>query len=96
VYNLLTRDVEYELLPCCAAEGVGVTVFKPAGRRVPHRQIRPQSAPAGDNRFGRERTGKGTGTILVAGNFKAVAELKKNRGRPRPQPGTILPGLDYQ
>jgi len=28
-YNLLTRDIEYELLPLCASEGVGVTVYNP-------------------------------------------------------------------
>ncbi len=28
-YNLLARDVEYELLPLCAEEGVGVCVFSP-------------------------------------------------------------------
>jgi aryl-alcohol dehydrogenase-like predicted oxidoreductase len=28
-YNLLARDIEYELLPLCRAEGVGVCVFNP-------------------------------------------------------------------
>jgi 1-deoxyxylulose-5-phosphate synthase len=28
-YNLLTRDIEYELLPLCQSEGVGVCVFNP-------------------------------------------------------------------
>jgi len=28
-YNLLTRDIEYELLPLCASEGVGVCVYNP-------------------------------------------------------------------
>ena len=28
-YNLITRDIEYELLPCCDSEGVGVTVYNP-------------------------------------------------------------------
>jgi len=28
-YNMLTRDIEYELLPLCASEGVGVCVFNP-------------------------------------------------------------------
>ena len=30
-YNLLTRDVEVELLPLCASEGVGVCVYNPLG-----------------------------------------------------------------
>jgi 1-deoxyxylulose-5-phosphate synthase len=28
-YNLLTRDIEYELLPFCASENLGVTVYNP-------------------------------------------------------------------
>ena len=28
-YNLLTRDMEYELLPLCASEGIGVCVYNP-------------------------------------------------------------------
>jgi len=28
-YNLITRDIEYELLPLCASERVGVCVFNP-------------------------------------------------------------------
>ena len=29
VYNLITRDIETELLPTCADEGVGVVVYNP-------------------------------------------------------------------
>ena len=28
-YNLITRDIEYELLPLCVGEGVGVCVYSP-------------------------------------------------------------------
>ena len=78
VYNLLTRDVEYELLPCCAAEGVGVTVFNPLAAGFLTGKYDPSQPPPTDNRFGRERTGKREQELYWSpANFKAVAELKK-------------------
>ena len=78
VYNLLTRDVEYELLPCCAAEGVGVTVFNPLAAGLLTGKYDPNQPPPADNRFGRERTGKREQELYWSpANFKAVAELKK-------------------
>ena len=78
VYNLLTRDVEYELLPCCAAEGVGVTVFNPLAAGFLTGKYDPNQPPPADNRFGRERTGKREQELYWSpANFKAVAELKK-------------------
>jgi 1-deoxyxylulose-5-phosphate synthase len=78
VYNLLTRDVEYELLPCCAAEGVGVTVFNPLAAGFLTGKYDPNQPPLADNRFGRERTGKREQELYWSpANFKAVAELKK-------------------
>ena len=78
VYNLLTRDVEYELLPCCAAEGVGVTVFHPLAAGFLTGKYDPNQPPPADNRFGRERTGKREQELYWSpANFKAVAELKK-------------------
>jgi aryl-alcohol dehydrogenase-like predicted oxidoreductase len=78
VYNQLTRDVEYELLPCCAAEGVGVTVFNPLAAGFLTGKYDPNQPPPADNRFGRERTGKREQELYWSpANFKAVAELKK-------------------
>ena len=78
VYNLLTRDIEYELLPCCAAEGVGVTVFNPLAAGFLTGKYDPNQPPPADNRFGRERTGKREQELYWSpANFKAVAELKK-------------------
>ena len=78
VYNLLTRDVEYELLPCCAAEGVGVTVFNPLSAGFLTGKYDPNQPPPADNRFGRERTGKREQELYWSpANFRAVAELKK-------------------
>ena len=78
VYNLLTRDVEYELLPCCAAEGVGVTVFNPLAAGFLTGKYDPNQPPPADNRFGRERTGKREQELYWSpANFRAVAALKK-------------------
>jgi 1-deoxyxylulose-5-phosphate synthase len=85
VYNLLTRDIEYELLPCCAAEGVGVTVFNPLAAGFLTGKYDPNQPPPADNRFGRERTGKREQELYWSpANFQAVAKLKKvaeDRGR---------------
>ena len=78
VYNLLTRDVEYELLPCCAADGVGVTVFNPLAAGFLTGKYDPNQPPPADNRFGRERTGKREQELYWSpANFQAVAKLKK-------------------
>jgi aryl-alcohol dehydrogenase-like predicted oxidoreductase len=78
VYNLLTRDVEYELLPCCAAEGVGVTVFNPLAAGFLTGKYDLNQPPPADNRFGRERTGKREQELYWSpANFQAVAKLKK-------------------
>jgi len=78
VYNLLTRDIEYELLPCCAAEGVGVTVFNPLAAGFLTGKYDPNQPPPADNRFGRERTGKREQELYWSpANFQAVTKLKK-------------------
>lgn len=78
VYNLLTRDVEYELLPCCAAEGVGVTVFNPLAAGFLTGKYDRNKQPSPDNRFGRERTGPREQELYWSpANFQAVEHLKK-------------------
>jgi aryl-alcohol dehydrogenase-like predicted oxidoreductase len=78
VYNLLTRDIEYELLPCCAGEGVGVTVFNPLAAGLLTGKYDLNQPPAPDNRFGRERTGpRERDMYWLLANFQAVAHLKK-------------------
>ena len=78
VYNLLTRDIEYELLPCCAGEGIGVTVFNPLAAGFLTGKYDPNQPPAPNNRFGRERTGLRERDLYWSPvNFQAVAHLKK-------------------
>jgi aryl-alcohol dehydrogenase-like predicted oxidoreductase len=78
MYNLLTRDVEYELLPGCAAEGVGVTVFNPLAAGFLTGKYDQNQPPAADNRFGRDRTGPRERELYwFPANFQAVDRLKK-------------------
>ncbi len=50
-YNLLTRDVESELLPLCASEGVGVCVFNPLAAGLLTGKHDPNKPPAKGTRF---------------------------------------------
>ena len=77
-YNLLTRDIEYELLPCCASEGVGVTVYHPLAAGFLTGKYDQNKTPPSDARFGWEGIGPGEmkrnwSTI----NFQAVTRLKE-------------------
>ncbi len=74
-YNLLTRDIENELLPLCASEGVGVCVYNPLAAGLLTGKHDPNKPPAEGTRF-----------ALAQGyyqrywsdiNFKAVASLGK-------------------
>lgn len=76
-YNLLTRDIEYELLPLCESEGVGVCVFNPlAGEMLTGRH--EFGKPPAEGRFTLEDMGK----MYMARywnekNFQAVENFKK-------------------
>ncbi len=77
-YNLLTRDVEYELLPCCASEGVGVTVYHPLAAGFLTGKYDPSKDPSSNTRFGWQ--GIGPGEIkrnFSPLNFQAVTHLKQ-------------------
>jgi 1-deoxyxylulose-5-phosphate synthase len=76
-YNLLARDMEYELIPLCASEGVGVVVFNPlAGELLTGRHKfdkQPEEGRFTLKFFGptyRER-------YWSAANFDAVNRLKQ-------------------
>jgi aryl-alcohol dehydrogenase-like predicted oxidoreductase len=70
--------VEYELLPVCAAEGVGVTVYNPLAAGFLTGKYDPAKAPPPDNRFGRDRTGPHEQDMYWSpANFQAADKLKK-------------------
>ncbi|MGP8080847.1 MAG: aldo/keto reductase [Dehalococcoidales bacterium] len=82
-YNLLTRDIEYELVPCCTGEGVGMTVFNPLAAGLLTGKHDPNKPPAPDTRFSLERIGPvDRERYWSPANFQAVARLKQIAGAP--------------
>ena len=57
-YNLLTRDIEYELLPLCAEEGLGVCVYNPLAGGLLTGKHDPSKPPTAGTRFSNETMGK--------------------------------------
>ncbi len=77
-YNLLTRNIEYELLPLCASEGVGVCVYNPLAGGLLTGKYDPNKPPAEGTRFTLERLGPlYYERYWSATNFEAVAHLKQ-------------------
>jgi 1-deoxyxylulose-5-phosphate synthase len=77
VYNLLTRDIEMELLPLCANEGMGVCVFNPlAGEMLTGKH--QFGKPPAEGRFTHSLLGKGYLERYWSDiNFQAVDKLKE-------------------
>ena len=77
-YNLITRDVEYELLPLCANKDVGVTVYNPlAGGLLTGKYSSSKSNREG-TRFTTKRLGEMyTSRYWLDKNFDTVVRLKK-------------------
>ena len=84
-YNLITRDIEYELLPLCVSEGVGVCVYNPLAGGMLTGKHDPDKPPAKGTRFALERIGPMYyERYWSATNFEAVARLRqiaKEHGR---------------
>jgi len=74
-YNLITRDIETELLPCCANEGVGVTVYNPLAGGLLTNKHNASKVPASDTRFSINKNYYERYWSPV--NFTAVEHLKK-------------------
>jgi len=88
-YNLLTRDIEYELLPLCAEEGVGVCVFSPMAAGFLSGKYKKESGPIKGARFSLGHLGyRYNEPYWNEGNFTAVEQYKKiaaERGVPLSQ-----------
>ncbi|MFW6055751.1 MAG: aldo/keto reductase [Chloroflexota bacterium] len=57
-YNLITRDIEYELLPLCGDEGLGVCVYNPLAGGLLTGKHDPSKPPTAGTRFSNETMGK--------------------------------------
>ncbi|MFC2033472.1 aldo/keto reductase [Chloroflexota bacterium] len=77
-YNLLTREIERELLPLCTSEGVGVCVYNPlAGGLLTGKHVYDKP-PLEGTRFALERWGPMySERYWSATNFNAVSRLKQ-------------------
>ena len=75
VYNLITRDIEAELLPTCADEGVGVVVYNPLAGGLLTGKHNGNQPPPTDTRFGQNPVYRERYWSPV--NFNAVEHLKK-------------------
>ncbi|MBN2799720.1 MAG: aldo/keto reductase [Deltaproteobacteria bacterium] len=54
LYNLVNRDIEVELLPMCAREGLGVIAYSPLARGVLTGKYRWEGSPDADTRLARQ------------------------------------------
>jgi aryl-alcohol dehydrogenase-like predicted oxidoreductase len=77
-YNLLTRDIEYELLPLCAEEGVGVCVFSPMAAGFLSGKYSKEAGPIEGARFSLAHLGyRYNQPYWNDSNFTAVEQFKK-------------------
>lgn len=88
-YNLITRDIEYELLPLCASEGIGICVYNPLAGGLLTGKHDAQKPPEQGTRFALESIGRMYyDRYWSDANFEAVARLKdiaEKHGRTLPQ-----------
>ncbi len=77
VYNLLARDIESELLPFCAADGLGVVVYNPLAGEMLTGKHKFGNPPL-EGRFTHERLGAAyLKRYWSEMNFKAVERLSQ-------------------
>ena len=95
-YNMLDRQVEKELVPCCRAYGVGILPYQPLGQRLPDRKVPPRpDASAGLTPGYYARSGRasphghqlrhlgGTGVVYGgAGTLRIGAGVRMAAGKP--------------
>ncbi len=88
-YNLITRDIEYELLPLCVGEGVGVCVYNPLSGGLLTGKHDPKKSPEKGTRFSLKSIGKMYyERYWLEANFEAVNRLKtiaREFGKSLPQ-----------
>ena len=76
-FNLLTRDIEYELLPLCREEGVGVAAFSPLAAGLLSGKYEAGKPPSAEQRFGLGARGfRYNEAYWTDPDFAAVARLK--------------------
>jgi len=88
-FNLLARDIEYELLPLCLEEGIGVAVFSPLAAGFLSGKYEKGKPPIEGRRFSLGSQGfRYNEKYWTELNFDAVERLKKiaaDHGKSLPQ-----------
>jgi aryl-alcohol dehydrogenase (NADP+) len=81
-YNLLNREEEREMLPLCAAEGIGVLPWSPLARGRLTRPFDEDTERSRSDAFGRSLYDTASSDRTVV---ERVAEVAEARGVPRAQ-----------
>ena len=76
-HNLLTRDIEYELLPLCASEGVGVCVWAPLAGGLLTGKYDMSKPPLEGTKLALPWSQVYYERFWSAANFEAVARLRQ-------------------
>lgn len=77
-FNLLTRDIEYELLPLCREEGVGVCPYSPMAAGLLSAKYEQEKGPAEGERYSLAHLGyRYNEKYWTDVNFAAIEQLKK-------------------
>lgn len=88
-FNLITRDIEYELLPLCAEEGIGICPYSPMAAGFLSGKYEMEKGPTKGARFSLAHLGYTYNQrYWNEMNFSAVEQLKKiaeQGGRSLPQ-----------
>ena len=77
-YNLLSRNIERELVPCCQAHGIGVIPYSPLANGLLTGKYRQGEEPPKDGRLSAtSSTFPGLGRILAEANWDRLAKLER-------------------
>jgi len=85
-YNLLAREIEWEVVPACLAEGLGLLPWSPLGGGWLTGKYRRDAAPSGATRLGEnpergvEAYARRSGTERTWDVVEALAEVAAGRG----------------
>lgn len=86
-YNLLTRDIEEEILPLCCEKGVGVIVWGPLAAGILTGKYTPGAPPPADSRFAQraETSVEGLFTPRTAEIVQTLYHIAESLGKSMAQ-----------
>lgn len=89
-YNMLTRDIEKEVIPVSERHGLGQVVFSPLAQGILTGKYKPNQAPPADSRGAKEREGvfmrsRGGLEAPVLETVQKLVKLAEQNGMTMPQ-----------